>query len=104
MGPKSFSAATCLLPAPIISTSFPLPITSSQEKFEDLRSKGCNLSGPQCVLSCAKENRAPPKQGFTCCLAMDGIKVVATGFDMRMKRYAFVLNLPTAGGNFGPMA
>ncbi|XP_044512133.1 uncharacterized protein LOC123230084 isoform X2 [Mangifera indica] len=59
--------------------------SSDHEKFEDLRSKGCNLSGPQCVLSCAKENRAPPKQGFTCCLAMDGIKVVATGFDMRMK-------------------
>ncbi|EOY16434.1 Topbp1, putative isoform 1 [Theobroma cacao] len=55
------------------------------EKFEDLRAKGCNLLGPQCVLSCAKENRALPKQGFTCCLAMDGLKVLASGFDMDEK-------------------
>ncbi|GAB2240448.1 hypothetical protein Droror1_Dr00020966 [Drosera rotundifolia] len=51
------------------------------EKFEDLRAKGCNLIGPQCVLSSAKERRPLPKQGFTCCLAMDGIKVIASGFD-----------------------
>ncbi|XVE60277.1 hypothetical protein DITRI_Ditri05aG0115900 [Diplodiscus trichospermus] len=55
------------------------------EKFEDLRAKGCNLLGPQCVLSCAKENRALPKLGFTCCLAMDGLKVLASGFDMDEK-------------------
>ncbi|CAL1362549.1 unnamed protein product [Linum trigynum] len=51
------------------------------EKFEDLRAKGCNLLGPQCVLSCAKEHKQLPKQGFTCCLAMDGLKVLASGFD-----------------------
>ncbi|XWS25087.1 hypothetical protein CRYUN_Cryun27aG0041000 [Craigia yunnanensis] len=55
------------------------------EKFEDLRDKGCNLLGPQCVLFCAKENRVLPKQGFACCLAMDGLKVLATGFDMDEK-------------------
>ena len=37
--------------------------------------------GPQCVLSCAKENRALPKQGYTCCFAMDGVKVLASGFE-----------------------
>lgn len=37
------------------------------------------------MLSCAKENRALPKQGFTCCLAMDGVKVLASGFDMDEK-------------------
>ena len=37
--------------------------------------------GPQCVFSCAKEHRALPKQGFTCCLAMDGVKVLASGFE-----------------------
>lgn len=42
-------------------------------------------TGPQCVLSCAKENRALPKQGFTCCLAMDGVKVLASGFDVDEK-------------------
>lgn len=38
-------------------------------------------AGPRCVLSCAKEQRPLPKQGFTCCLAMDGVKVLASGFD-----------------------
>ncbi|KAL2893989.1 DNA topoisomerase 2-binding protein 1 [Bienertia sinuspersici] len=51
-----------------------------QEKFEDLRAKGCNLLGPQCILSCAKERRVLPKLGFVCCLAMDGVKVLASGF------------------------
>ncbi|XP_017241965.2 uncharacterized protein LOC108214466 [Daucus carota subsp. sativus] len=55
------------------------------EKFDDLRSKGCNLLGPQCVLSCAKEHRLLPKQGYTCCLALDGVKVLASGFDMDEK-------------------
>ncbi|XP_059454204.1 uncharacterized protein LOC132184545 isoform X2 [Corylus avellana] len=55
------------------------------EKFEDLIAKGCNLLGPQCVLSCAKEHRALPKQGFTCCLAMDGVKVLASGFEANEK-------------------
>lgn len=55
------------------------------EKFEDLKAKGCNLLGPHCVLSCAKEHRPLPKQGFTCCLAMDGVKVLASGFDMDEK-------------------
>lgn len=59
--------------------------SSDHEKFEDLRAKGCNLLGPQCVLSCAKEHRPLPKQGFTCCLAMDGVKVLASGFDMDEK-------------------
>ncbi|XP_038700037.1 DNA topoisomerase 2-binding protein 1-A isoform X2 [Tripterygium wilfordii] len=55
------------------------------EKFEDLRAKGCNVLGPQCVLSCAKEHRALPKQGFRCCLAMDGLKVLVSGFEMDEK-------------------
>ncbi|KAI4337857.1 hypothetical protein L6164_016226 [Bauhinia variegata] len=55
------------------------------EKFKDLRAKGCNLIGPQCLLSCAKEHRALPKQGFTCCRAMDGVKVLASGFEMDEK-------------------
>lgn len=37
------------------------------------------------MLSCAKEHRPLPKQGFTCCLAMDGVKVLASGFDMDEK-------------------
>lgn len=41
--------------------------------------------GPQCVLSCAKERRVLPKQGYTCCLALDGVKVLASGFDLEEK-------------------
>ncbi|XP_059630648.1 uncharacterized protein LOC132273665 isoform X2 [Cornus florida] len=59
--------------------------SNDHEKFDDLRSKGCNLLGPQCVLSCAKEHRALPNQGFTCCLAMDGVKLLASGFEMDEK-------------------
>ncbi|KAL2317840.1 hypothetical protein Fmac_031716 [Flemingia macrophylla] len=55
------------------------------EKFNDLKSKGCNLLGPRCVLSCAKARRPLPTQGFTCCLAMEGVKVLASGFEMDEK-------------------
>ncbi|XP_065847986.1 uncharacterized protein [Euphorbia lathyris] len=66
------------------------------EKFEDLKAKGCNLLGPQCVLSCAKEHRALPKQGFTCCLAMDGVRVLASGFEIDEK--VKIENMVTAMG------
>ena len=39
------------------------------------------LTGPQCVFSCANEHRSLPKQGFTCCLALDGVNVLASGFE-----------------------
>ncbi|MCD7450160.1 hypothetical protein HAX54_003941 [Datura stramonium] len=55
------------------------------EKFGDLQAKGCNLIGPQCVLSCAKEQRPLPKKGFTCCLAMDAVKILVSGFEMDEK-------------------
>ncbi|MED6208905.1 hypothetical protein PIB30_049542 [Stylosanthes scabra] len=58
---------------------------SKHEKFEDLKAKGCKLLGPRCVLSCAKELKPLPKHGFTCCLAMDGVKVLASGFDTNEK-------------------
>ncbi|KAL1214562.1 BRCT domain-containing protein [Cardamine amara subsp. amara] len=57
----------------------------NHEKFKDLKAKGCNLIGPQCVLSCAKEGRPLPQGGFTCCLAMDGLKVLTSGFLMDEK-------------------
>ncbi|XP_015885769.3 uncharacterized protein LOC107421117 isoform X3 [Ziziphus jujuba] len=66
------------------------------EKFEDLRAKGCNLLGPQCVFSCAKEHKVLPKQWFTCCLAMDGVKVLASGFEVDEK--AKIEKLVTAMG------
>ncbi|KAK7301430.1 hypothetical protein RJT34_12294 [Clitoria ternatea] len=59
--------------------------SSKHEKFEGLKSKGCKLLGPNCILSCAKERRPLPQQSFTCCLAMEGVKVLASGFDMDEK-------------------
>ncbi|XP_020679576.1 DNA topoisomerase 2-binding protein 1 isoform X1 [Dendrobium catenatum] len=66
------------------------------EKFEDLKAKGCNLVGPQCIFSCAKEYRMLPKHGYTCCLAMDGVKVLASGFERDEK--AMIEKLVTAMG------
>ncbi|XP_057993349.1 uncharacterized protein LOC110654330 isoform X2 [Hevea brasiliensis] len=75
----------CCDPSRNGSNDYHIISSPDHEKFEDLRTKGCNLLGPQCVLSCAKEHRALPKQGFTCCLAMDGVKVLASGFEMDEK-------------------
>ncbi|KAE8637416.1 hypothetical protein CSA_021602 [Cucumis sativus] len=44
--------------------------SADHAKFEDLRAKGCNLL----------EHRPLPQQGYTCCLAMDGVKILASGF------------------------
>ncbi|GMH00932.1 hypothetical protein Nepgr_002771 [Nepenthes gracilis] len=71
----------CCDPSRNGSNDYHIISSSDHEKFGDLRDKGCNLLGPQCVLSCAKERRALPKQGFTCCLAMDGVKVLVSGFE-----------------------
>ncbi|KAI3984033.1 hypothetical protein MKX01_035160, partial [Papaver californicum] len=58
----------------------------SHEKFEDLLAKGCKLLGTEFVISCGKENRALPRnKGFTCCLAMDGVKVLTSGFENNEK-------------------
>lgn len=43
------------------------------------------FSGPQCVLSCAKERRKLPDQGYTCCLALDGVNIVTSGFEKDVK-------------------
>lgn len=37
------------------------------------------------MVSCAKERRSLPDQGYTCCLAMDGVKILASGFEMDEK-------------------
>ncbi|XP_062198046.1 uncharacterized protein LOC133900812 [Phragmites australis] len=70
--------------------------SSSHERFADLRAKGCNLLGPQCILSCAKERRFLPKQSYTCCLAMDGVKILCSGFEKAEK--AKIEELVTATG------
>ncbi|KAF8711199.1 hypothetical protein HU200_029215 [Digitaria exilis] len=70
--------------------------SSSHERFADLKAKGCNLLGPQCILSCAKERRFLPKQSYTCCLAMDGVRILCSGFEKAEK--AKIEELVTAMG------
>ncbi|KAG7587365.1 BRCT domain [Arabidopsis thaliana x Arabidopsis arenosa] len=70
----------CCDPSRSGPSDFHVIASPDHEKFEDLKAKGCNLIGPQCALSCAKEGRPLPQGGFTCCLAMDGLKVLASGF------------------------
>ncbi|XP_042461718.1 DNA topoisomerase 2-binding protein 1-like isoform X3 [Zingiber officinale] len=71
----------CSDPSRTAANDYHVIASSNHEKFENLRAKGCNLLGPQCILSCAKEYRNLPKQGYTCCLSMDGVKILASGFD-----------------------
>uniref|UniRef100_A0A3Q7EGC3 BRCT domain-containing protein n=1 Tax=Solanum lycopersicum TaxID=4081 RepID=A0A3Q7EGC3_SOLLC len=75
----------CCDPSRNAPTDYHVISSPQHEKFGDLQAKGCNLIGPQCVLSCAKEQRPLPQQGFTCCLAMDGVKILASGFEMDEK-------------------
>ncbi|XP_021718189.1 DNA topoisomerase 2-binding protein 1-A-like [Chenopodium quinoa] len=75
----------CCDPSRNSPNDFHVIASSHHEKFEDLRAKKCNLLGPQCVLSCAKERRGLPRLGYCCCLAMDGVKVLASGFGQEEK-------------------
>ncbi|GJR65010.1 reverse transcriptase domain-containing protein [Tanacetum coccineum] len=50
----------------------------------------CDPSRLLCVFSYAKENKMLPKQGFTCCLAMDGVKILATGFEIEKKLREYI--------------
>ncbi|KAL6211993.1 hypothetical protein ACLB2K_017216 [Fragaria x ananassa] len=86
----------CCDPSRTGPDDFHVIASSDHEKFEDLRAKGCQLLGPQCVFSCANEHRSLPKQGCTCCLALDGVNVLASGFkaDEKIK----IRNLITSMG------
>uniref|UniRef100_A0A0Q3R2U8 BRCT domain-containing protein n=1 Tax=Setaria italica TaxID=4555 RepID=A0A0Q3R2U8_SETIT len=53
-------------------------------------------SSSHCILSCAKERRFLPKQSYTCCLAMDGVKILCSGFEKDEK--AKIEELVTAMG------
>ncbi|XP_020573564.1 DNA topoisomerase 2-binding protein 1 isoform X2 [Phalaenopsis equestris] len=71
----------CCDPSRTAPNDYHVISSPDHEKFEDLKAKGCNIVGPQCIFSCAKEHRMLPKHGYTCCLAMDGVKVIASGFE-----------------------
>nr|XP_043612844.1 DNA topoisomerase 2-binding protein 1 [Erigeron canadensis] len=82
---NSASVYLCCDPSRNGPNDYHIISSRDHEKFDDLHQKGCNLLGPQCVFFCAKEHRELPKQGFTCCLAMDGVKILASGFELETK-------------------
>eukprot|EP00249_Psilotum_nudum_P027337 c34885_g1_i1 orf=42-1013(+) len=84
---KQNRAEVCLCSNPDCNstTDFHVLPSFEHEKFEEFRGKGCNVIGPECIIRCAKEHRTFPKQGYTCCLAMEGVKVLTTGFERQEK-------------------
>ncbi|CAL4994384.1 unnamed protein product [Urochloa decumbens] len=62
------------------------------------RSEGQRLQVARTTVhsSCAKERRFLPKQSYTCCLAMDGVKILCSGFEKDEK--AKIEELVTAMG------
>lgn len=84
---KSNGADLCLDVDPSSNSPKQYHVISSleHEKFAFLSAQGCNLIGPECIFRCAKEHRSFPRQGYTCCLAMDGVKVLASGFEKEEK-------------------
>ncbi|CAK9204717.1 unnamed protein product [Sphagnum troendelagicum] len=54
-------------------------------KIKELMSKGCKVVGPECITRCARECRRLPDREYTCCFAMEGVGVLATGFSAEEK-------------------
>ncbi|CAM6034721.1 unnamed protein product [Sphagnum compactum] len=54
-------------------------------KIKELLSKGCKVVGPECITRCARECRRLPDREYTCCFAMEGVGVLATGFSAEEK-------------------
>ncbi|KAJ7299162.1 hypothetical protein O6H91_Y168400 [Diphasiastrum complanatum] len=75
----------CCNPSCNSSTDYHVLISPESEMFGELQAQGCQIVGPQCILRCAKERRALPKQMYTCCLAMEGFHVLTTGFTTQEK-------------------
>lgn len=84
---KSNGADLCLDADPSSNSPKQYHVISSldHEKFAYLSAQGCNLIGPECIFRCAKEHKSFPRQAYTCCLAMDGVKVLASGFEKEEK-------------------
>lgn len=56
-------------------------VLADEFKIKDMREKGCRVVGPECVCRCAREfKRLPDRDEYTCCLALEGVSVLLTGF------------------------
>ncbi|EFJ29260.1 hypothetical protein SELMODRAFT_451419 [Selaginella moellendorffii] len=80
-GAKLYLSRNLLPPDVIDSLHDILRQRGAQDKARSLQDKGCQILGPQCVFQCAKMSKPLPRRPCTCCLALEGIRVHATGFD-----------------------
>ncbi|XP_024530554.1 DNA topoisomerase 2-binding protein 1 isoform X1 [Selaginella moellendorffii] len=71
----------CCDPSAHSSLDFHVLFAPDSDKARSLQDKGCQILGPQCVFQCAKMSKPLPRRPCTCCLALEGIRVHATGFD-----------------------
>ncbi|KAG0589273.1 hypothetical protein KC19_1G008800 [Ceratodon purpureus] len=55
-------------------------VLADELKIKDMVEKGCRVVGPECVLRCAREFKRLPDREYTCCLALEGVSVLLTGF------------------------
>jgi topoisomerase (DNA) II binding protein 1 len=65
---------------PYSKSSVDYHVLADELKIKDMREKGCRVVGPECVLRCAREFRRLPDRDYTCCLALEGVSVLLTGF------------------------
>lgn len=50
------------------------------DKIKEMRAKGCRVVGPECVFRCARDSKRLPDREYTCCLALQGVSILLTGF------------------------
>ncbi|KAG6554667.1 hypothetical protein Mapa_003685 [Marchantia paleacea] len=67
------------------SNDFHFLFSFNNEKFSELLDRGCNVIGPECMLQCARDRRPLPNRKYTCCMSMEGMRILATGFDKKKK-------------------
>ncbi|KAL3696336.1 hypothetical protein R1sor_010412 [Riccia sorocarpa] len=75
----------CTNPGYNLSHDFHVLYSFNNEKLAELQSYGCNVIGPECILQCARERRPLPSRKYTCCLSLEGTRILATGFDKKKK-------------------
>lgn len=66
----------------------PVAPTKASVRSKASQSRMQFIAGPECVLRCARGRRPLPCQKYACCLAMDGVGVLITGFSPQEKASA----------------
>ncbi|KAL2642951.1 hypothetical protein R1flu_010538 [Riccia fluitans] len=75
----------CTNPGYNLNSDFHVLYSFNNEKLAELQSHGCNVIGPECILQCARERRPLPNRKYTCCMSLEGMRILATGFEKKKK-------------------